>query len=237
MNHINKLHERDEALQILGARKYATKEEIRAAWKRIASTTHPDLEGGSAEKFGQARCAYELLCDLSERYPRPQVQKPKTDLGRTASVGFGIAAKLKRPRVVTRIVDVTIDAEAQCKALLGEKDDAADRDAKTDNLNAEVCENDAAASVAEVDPKDHVPQAIRRRGRRLSYIVTTPLGKGANRVALPTGELTHKSKVDPKMVNIESPTEGSGTYEVPEKVRSHLFPGANQVRIHFAEAK
>ncbi len=203
----------------------------------MAIAVHPNRKGGSVQKFKIARRAYELLCDLSERYPRPQVQKPRTDLGRTASVVPGIAAKLKRPRVVTRIVDVTNDAEAQCQALLDKKDYAADGDAKTVGLVSAICANDATALAEDADPKDHVPQAIRRRGRRLSYIVTTPLGKGANRVALPTGELVHKRNVDPKMVNIESATEGSGTYEVPEKVRTHLFPGANQVRIHFAEAK
>jgi hypothetical protein len=67
-----------------------TDDEVRAAWRRIAATTHPDLpDGGDAARFAAAAAAYaalrtrfgrtEAYADLHDpaiRRPRPAGQRP-----------------------------------------------------------------------------------------------------------------------------------------------------------------
>ena len=48
------------ARKVLGVAAGATKQEIKAAWKRAAVANHPDL-GGSTEVMQQINAAYELL--------------------------------------------------------------------------------------------------------------------------------------------------------------------------------
>ncbi len=46
----------------LSAGEQATDDDVRAAWRRIASATHPDREdGGDPERFAQAAAAYNEL--------------------------------------------------------------------------------------------------------------------------------------------------------------------------------
>ena len=80
---------------------------------------------------------------------------------------------------------------------------------------------------------DHVPHAIRRQGRVVSYLVPTPLAEGANRVALPVGDLQDPRRVTSQLVRVTSRHAGAGRVEVPDDVREELFPGARSVSIEF----
>jgi hypothetical protein len=52
----------------LTARAGLSDEEVRAAWRRIAAATHPDLDdGGDPARFGAAAAAYALLRTADER--------------------------------------------------------------------------------------------------------------------------------------------------------------------------
>jgi curved DNA-binding protein CbpA len=52
---------------ILGIEVNATKEEIRIAYRLLASKHHPDKEGGDTELFKQIKEAYEILFDDDRR--------------------------------------------------------------------------------------------------------------------------------------------------------------------------
>lgn len=62
--------------KILGVEKTASKDEISKAYRKIASTCHPDLNSTpeASEKFKEAALAYEILSDDSKRsnYDRPE---------------------------------------------------------------------------------------------------------------------------------------------------------------------
>lgn len=56
--------EREDPFAVLGlpARSDLTDEDVRAAWRRIAAVTHPDLEdGGDPARFSAAAAAYDTL--------------------------------------------------------------------------------------------------------------------------------------------------------------------------------
>lgn len=117
----------------------------------------------------------------------------------------------RRPAIQTRIVDLSPDVATLCR------DELADQRGKA--------KNGAAA--------DHVAAAVRRKGRRVTYIIRTPLSEGSNRVALPTGELEDNRKVKPQVVTFASDTAGQGQVIVPDALRESMFPGARSVRILF----
>lgn len=64
--------------QTLGIQKNATTEEIKKAYRRLASKYHPDREGGDTARFQQIEHAYRILSDQDSRHqydnPAPQFQ-------------------------------------------------------------------------------------------------------------------------------------------------------------------
>ena len=122
--------------------------------------------------------------------------------------------KWSRPRVKTNIVEITTDLAELCKSSLTRAAEPANED------------------------HHHIPEAMRHKGRQVSYIVRSTLKKGANRVSLPKNGLFSgtKSEKDAEVINLNAVTDGRATIEVPESVRSTKFPGASSVRIHFATA-
>jgi curved DNA-binding protein CbpA len=58
--------------EALGVGRDASDDEIKAAFRRKASKTHPDRDGGDKESFQMVRLAYEVLSDEGrrERYDR-----------------------------------------------------------------------------------------------------------------------------------------------------------------------
>lgn len=57
----------DTPYKILGVKKTTDKEEIRAAFKRLAKKHHPDVAGGENETFNRIKAAYDLLMDDKAR--------------------------------------------------------------------------------------------------------------------------------------------------------------------------
>lgn len=60
--------------KILGVEKTASADDIKRAFRRLASIYHPDREGGDTEKFQQIQEAYAVLSDSQKRaeYDSPQ---------------------------------------------------------------------------------------------------------------------------------------------------------------------
>jgi len=60
--------------QVLGIRKDASDDQIKAAYRNLAKQWHPDLNTGdpeAAEKFKEIQWAYEEICDAKERLKVP----------------------------------------------------------------------------------------------------------------------------------------------------------------------
>jgi len=65
--------------EILGVPKLATNDEIRTAYRKMASVHHPDKESGNKEKFQELQAAYEILSDTDKR---EQYDNPAPQFGR-----------------------------------------------------------------------------------------------------------------------------------------------------------
>ncbi|MEM9975561.1 MAG: DnaJ domain-containing protein [Pseudomonadota bacterium] len=152
----------------------------------------------------------DALAEVNAAYEFLRNENPATARPRPAPTQRP-AGYQRRPAVVTRIVDLSDDEATACHGSL--KDEPA-------HPEREV--------VAQ-----HVPATIRRKGRKLSYIVRTALEVGSNRVALPAGELEGNRKVTPKVVTFSSAHRGPGRIVVPDQMREAMFPGAKSVSIHF----
>lgn len=63
--------------QTLGIEKSASQDEIKKAYRKMASKHHPDKEGGSKEKFQEVEEAYRVLSDAKAKaaYDTPQRQQ------------------------------------------------------------------------------------------------------------------------------------------------------------------
>jgi curved DNA-binding protein CbpA len=94
-----------KAHEILGVPETATPEEIKAAYKKLASEHHPDKEGGDAEKFRIIREAYE---ELSGNGP-----KKKSELDLVAEERFMglIRGAIVNPRDPEQSLFITRDKE------------------------------------------------------------------------------------------------------------------------------
>jgi hypothetical protein len=128
-----------------------------------------------------------------------------------------------RPRTEVRVSSLPDEVMRRCREML-------DEDMAPATATAPVAVGDMG------DCRDHVPTAVRRQGRRVAYLVTTPLAKGANRVAVPVGEFEDPRRITSKLVRVNSARRGPGRVDVPDEVREELFPGTRSVSIHFAES-
>lgn len=57
----------EDHYKTLGIQRDATKEQIRAAYRRAARQAHPDREGGTTERMQAVNAAYEVLIDEERR--------------------------------------------------------------------------------------------------------------------------------------------------------------------------
>jgi curved DNA-binding protein CbpA len=118
---------RDDPFEALGltARPDLTDDEVRAAWRRIAAVTHPDLpEGGDRERFARAAAGYaqlrtsygrgEAYADLERAGSGPALGRP---LGRP--LGFAARVRAGRPAVLALRALIVVAVSAGSVAVAG----------------------------------------------------------------------------------------------------------------------
>jgi hypothetical protein len=196
------------AQDILGVATHATEVELRSAWKKLAFEMHPDRGTGTSHELANINTAYNLLRIRSRQlYPNT---KPANSTTRKQPAPSTTTPKQVRPRPVVsvKITPLTELVTARCRKVL----------------------NDGGETQA-----DHVPEAIRRSGREIEYLVTSHLAHGVNRIALPICDYSGTRKSNTRTITFSASASGSGTFKIPEHLRRDLFPGARDVRIHFAK--
>lgn len=222
MTPIEKAQAKSAAMAALGLGGRPAADEIRAAWKRIAFRTHPDRNGGALDAFARARAAYDLLwSELPEEARGGAGSEAGTGTRPQRRTAMG-----RRPRVAARVTEFSAEVIAHCRDVLREERGEAD---------AGSARAGTAAPPHATATLDHLPKAVHREGRCLTYVVATPLAAGTNRVALPTAILEDPRKVSPRIVSFRANASGPGDIEIPEAMRMRLFPGARSVRIRFAK--
>lgn len=218
MTPIERTRAKSVALQALGLGLYANPTEIRDAWRRIAFETHPDRNAEAQAEFARAKEAYDFL-----RNEIPGGLDGAGGVwGRPRSAVQKVAS---RPAIMSRITRLPDGAVDECAAML-----SAD---VPPPLVIDLRGGDHGAA----DPAratDHVPAAVHRHGRHLTFIVEAPTGRGLNRVALPTALLEDRRKVRPVVVCFEARVEGEGEVRLPDQVVASVFPGARGVEVRFS---
>jgi hypothetical protein len=230
MTPIERVRAKDAARTVLGVRSTADATEIRAAWRRAAFAAHPDRHGGDQSGFVRAKAAYDLLSagfDTEATEPpaaAPARAQPARRGTRPAAEATAGPAP-RRPRIAERETPVPDDARAACHDRLARGADLP--------VAAHLRLHREAAAHPAGRPADHVPQAVRRRGRAMTLVLGGPLSAGHNRVAVPAGLLEGAAFGDAQVIAITAPREGAGDVIVPETVRARLFPGCREVRLRF----
>lgn len=217
MSYVEKMNALAGARDLLGVGLRASAEDLHAAWKRVAFETHPDRNNGSRQAFDRAKAAYALLVgDEPGTRPRPES-------GRRGS---------HRPKVTVRVAKLSRDAIEACARMFGERNRSweAAPSANVIHLDAGGRHGTAAGLTA----TDHVPTAVEREGRDLTFIVPCALSEGLNRVSLPSAEFRDRRKVTPKIVVFRVDRSGTGTIMIPPEILQSVVPGARSVKIRFA---
>jgi hypothetical protein len=132
----------------------------------------------------------------------------------------------RRPQLPTRVTPLSAEAEAACRKLL-------ETHAETTLPGTEGESPDDAVSDWIGAPGDHVPDTIRRRGRALTFVVSTSLAPGMNRVAVPTSMFREKDGIAPRILSVRSARGGTTEVTVPDHLRARMFPGARSVVLRF----
>ncbi|RYH12111.1 DnaJ domain-containing protein [Tropicimonas sp. IMCC6043] len=204
MSPIERVRAKAQASEILGVGVHAGPEELRAAWRRMARSLHPDQMAGDSRRFMNARAAYDLLADIAGPAAEVPDDLDSAPVRKTAMR----RAPIVRPAVPTRTLSLGDEVREICEAHL-----------KTQ---------------AESAAADHVPEQVTRSGRALTFKVSTPLRKGVNRVAVPTDLFQTRRVSRPTILKFVAASSGSGEIVVPEGILQQRFPGARQVRLLFA---
>ncbi|MEM1427991.1 MAG: J domain-containing protein [Pseudomonadota bacterium] len=227
MGPIDRVRARALAYELLGVNHGSDPEEIRAAWRRVAFEMHPDRHGGDQTGFIQAKAAYDFLCkDEAYAFSTPAGARDAMKYQRQcATMGR------KRPAVAPRVTPLRPDILYACRGLLAER-----RCGRKHPFAAHLrLQADAPTDPAE-GGADHVPGAIEREGRLLTYLVASVLSPGVNCVALPTAVLECTRRQKPQLLAISTQDRKSGDLRIPDATRARLFPNARDVRIRFGAA-
>ena len=197
------------AQDILGVATHATEVELRKAYKKLAFEMHPDRGTGTSHELANINAAYNLLKNRS-RQIFPSSEPANSAAARKPACNNtepnGIHPRRVRSARITQLTEVIAD---RCRKLLDESGDT---------------------------QADHVPEAIRRCGREIDYLVTSPLAKGVNRIALPVCDYRGTRQSTIRSITFTASDSGSGTFTIPDHLRRNLFPGARNVHIHFAKS-
>ena len=194
------------AQEILGVAAHATEVELRAAWKKLAFAMHPDRGSGTSQELANVNSAYNLLRNRSRRLSANGA--PGSSPAEKQPTNTHASGRVRPRRVVSaRITPLTELVAARCRRALNDGEDA---------------------------KANHVPDAIRRQGREIEFLVKSRLEKGINRIALPICDYSGKHRTRTQRITFSASASGSGSYTFPEHLRRDLFPGARDVRIHFA---
>ncbi len=197
MEPVDRIQARAAALRDLGVAQTASSDEIREAWRRVAFRAHPDHAGGDHVDFARAKAAFDLLREDG-----------LTKNGRSDPEG---PPKPRRPKLRSRIVDLSPQEIEACRGQL-----AADMDDATPDK-----------------PAEHIPDAVGCHGRHLTYFVSTSVCEGGNRVALPTSILDASRRLTTEVLSFQSKSAGAGEIIVPDGIRERKFPGAKSVKVRF----
>ena len=95
------------AYGVLGLQRGATESEVRAAWRRAARETHPDV-GGDAVAFRVAREAYETLIDPERRAAHDRLLDARSSTRSSSGAPEAQAASTPPPRRVVGIWDLML---------------------------------------------------------------------------------------------------------------------------------
>ncbi len=209
-----------DAQEILGVATHATEVELRSAWKKLAFEMHPDRGSGTSHELANINAAYNLLKNRSRQaipepgsaFPGPASREPANSNPAKKPASNNTTRNRVHPRRVAsaRTTGLTASVAAECRRIL----------------------DDGGNSQA-----DHLPDAIRRSGREIEYLVKTQLAKGVNRIALPVCDYRGTRQSTIRRITFSASDSGSGTFTIPDHLRRDLFPGARTVRIHFAKSK
>lgn len=117
-------HARRAALTVLGLSDTATAEQITAAYRHLAKTTHPDMNGSTdpdaAVRFAEINTAYQQLVPSADQ-PTPQLQAslpptPPSALPDPLCIAAGWVPRRRQPLVAGPVV-ITPLPEAPAKRL------------------------------------------------------------------------------------------------------------------------
>ncbi|MXQ06546.1 DnaJ domain-containing protein [Alphaproteobacteria bacterium GH1-50] len=83
---------------------------------------------------------------------------------------------------------------------------------------------------------EHVAVNIRQTGRRLTYLFSSRLSQGRNRIALPAEILASPVRNTPRIITFRSANAGRGQVRLPRDLVTANFPGATEVVLQFGVA-
>lgn len=205
MSPIERIKSRNQAFDTLGVSVTATRADLKQAYRKLAFTKHPDRNPEAGNEFSRITEAYKYICDHAEELGIKDDPEPANDT--CASQGKVSPRRVSRPALQATEQEFDAKAQSDCEALLVE------------------CEEDG---------NGHIPSAVYQLGRNLTYYVPTPLLKGRNAVALPTGMLSDARKTLPKLIAFDSRDAFGCCFEITGETCAEHFPGARQIQIRFA---
>jgi hypothetical protein len=215
MTPIERTQAKSVALKTLGLGLYANPAEIRDAWRRIAFETHPDRNAAAQADFARAKEAYDFL----------------RNEWTTSNEGSGAWT---RPRAASQKVATRPSILARLDRLAEDVVDVLRAEFTAEGGPSRVIDLCAGGASQDGARTDHLPVAVHRHGRHLTYIVEATTERGLNRVALPATLLDGTRKVRPVVVVFDARVAGEGEVKLPDAVVAQAFPGARGVEIRFA---